>query len=61
MDSISLQDDPREEWKLLLQPYGETIDSVVRAFRYRPSFELELAATIHYMQACGPIVQLNNS
>ena len=51
---ISPADDPREEWKHLLQPYGEAIDSVVRAFRYRPSFELELAATIHYMKGLRP-------
>ena len=51
---ISPADDPGEEWKDLLKPYEEAIESVVRAFRYRPSFELELAATIHYMNELRP-------
>ena len=51
---ITPADGPREEWKDLLEPHREAIDRVIGVFRCRPSYELELAATIHYMESLRP-------
>ena len=53
---ITPSDDPQEEWVQVLQPYMELIDEVVATFGHRSVPELELAATIHYMNKLRPNV-----
>ena len=51
---ITATDAPREEWKNLVQPYEGSIDRLVEDFGQRPTSELELAATIHYVNKLRP-------
>lgn len=51
---ITRTDDPRDEWNSLLQPYENSIAWVVENFGSRRIPELELMATIHYMNRLRP-------
>ena len=51
---ITQTDSPREEWSTLLQPHGEKVTRVVDIFGSRRIPELELMATIHFMNRLRP-------
>ena len=50
----SRDDNPPEEWEGLIEDYDESIDYVIRAFGNRKPAELELAATIHFVNNLAP-------
>ena len=47
---ITSSDSPREEWKSLIEPHSQMINTVVETFGSRSTNELELAATIHFVK-----------
>ena len=53
---ITSKDEPLEEWSHLVDPYSELVESVVQTFGKRPTHELELAATIHFVTHLMPDV-----
>ncbi|MCY4581101.1 MAG: hypothetical protein OXD31_18910 [Chloroflexi bacterium] len=50
----STDDNLPEEWEGLIEDYDELIDYVIRAFGNRKPAELELAATIHFVNNLAP-------
>ena len=42
-------DVPDQNWESLVAPYGKQINQVLKLFGDRPASELELAATIHFV------------
>ncbi len=53
---ITSKDDPLEEWSRLISSYLQLVDGVVRTFGKRPPHDLELAATIHFVNQLLPDV-----
>ena len=51
---INSKDESLDEWRALAEPYEEKIDSVIKTFGSRPAYELELAATIHFVRKLLP-------
>ena len=48
---IKAIDDPLEEWSRLVEPYIEAIGRAIGVFGNRQTHELELAATIHFVNS----------
>ena len=53
---INSKDESLDEWRVLAEPYEEKIDSVIETFGGSPAYELELAATIHFVRKLLPDV-----
>ena len=51
---ITPSDHPEEEWGDLITVHKESIERVVQTFGHRPLSELELAATIHFVDKLRP-------
>ena len=43
-------DSPLEEWHQFTESYGRSVDNLIEIFSDRPTSELELAATIHFVK-----------
>ena len=53
---ITPADEPLEDWVRLIAPHEQQIGTVLRTFGRRPTHELELAATIHFVKGLFPSV-----
>ena len=53
---ITPVDEPLEDWVRLVAPHEQQIGTVLRTFGRRPTHELELAATIHFVKGLFPSV-----
>ena len=51
---ITPSDKPTAGWIKMVEPYAEKIDDVLKVFGERPTHELELAATIHFVKNLSP-------
>ena len=51
---ISATDDPEDAWRDLTRAHQESIDHILSTFGNRPISELELAATIHFINKLRP-------
>ena len=51
---ITKSDDPMQEWNDQIEPYKGKIDDVIENLGSRPAYELELAATIHFVKNLLP-------
>ena len=51
---ISAIDIPPEEWEQLIEPYSHLIERAINEFGRSPIHELELAATIHFVENLYP-------
>lgn len=45
---------PESQWRSMLAPHQQSLRQVISMFGARETFELELAATIHFVKALSP-------
>ncbi len=51
---ITKIDNPPEEWEQLIEPHRNSVERAITEFGSRPTHELELAATIHFVKNLFP-------
>jgi uncharacterized protein YwgA len=47
-------EDPDEDWRESVLPYGDAISRVIKQLGGWPTYQLELAATIHFVKRLSP-------
>ena len=51
---ITKIDSPPQQWEKLIGPYNDVVEKAIGEFGSRPTHELELAATIHFVRNLFP-------
>lgn len=51
---ITSVDSPKTEWLSIIEPYSQKIEQTINIFGNKQAYELELAATIHFVSNLAP-------